>query len=83
MDKTSAPKPSLHDLLSQTLPAKKTNVTRLVREHLGEIEDLVQRGYSGEQIRDALTKMSGAPISRGAYASALKLARQRKSSDEP
>jgi|GEM_PF-4937900 len=78
MTKNSLTPKSLAEILADEAPAKAANITRLIDEHFDEITEMTERGYSGDQIRAALGKMIGREISRPAYASGLKSARQRR-----
>ncbi len=80
MKDNPSPPASLADLLANEKPAKAANITRLILDHFDEITELTKRGYSGDQIRKALGEMVGRDVSRPAYASGLKSARQRSKS---
>lgn len=78
MSATTPPPKSLAEILADEAPAKAANITRIIDEHFDEITEMTERGYSGDQIRAALGKMIDREISRPAYASGLKSARQRR-----
>lgn len=65
----------LADVLANVVPKRKVKIATVVRENIEEINGFAARGYTHDQICEALSEMCGVRIGRAAYASALRNAR--------